>query len=162
MKTKTKHFKTSLIEVNEFKEIVEKFCSENRLSEYKVSGRKDVVFFSGDKYFVPILWDFSFEGIYSLHNSYGLISVEFSNVFDRVFNYLLCGIWILIFVFVFVNISLPDRALFLLTQVFWLIVVLLEIVSIFFRKKLLNSLCREIPGLTVSLKKKEYSKLLED
>ncbi|MDR3602045.1 MAG: hypothetical protein P4L49_16415 [Desulfosporosinus sp.] len=163
MKTKTKHYKTSPLEIDEFKEIVENFCRKNGLSKYNVSGRNDVLFFSGHKSFLPIIWDFSFEGIFSFHKSYGLISVEFANAFDRVFNFLLGIIWIVFFLIVFLNISLPNyRDMLLLTQAFWLIVIFLEFVSVFFQKKLVNSLCREIPGVTVSLKKKGFSKLLED
>ena len=67
MGTKTKYFKISPIQADEFKKKVENFCRENKLSECNVKGGKEgFVIFYGDKSFLPILWDFSFEGTFSM------------------------------------------------------------------------------------------------
>ena len=164
MGIKTKHFKISPIKADEFQMIVENFCRENKLSECNVKVRKEgFVFFYGNKSYLPLLWNFSLVGTFSLHNSYALISIDLSNGFDQFFNYLTSVIALFILLMVLTGISLPDyTAASPLMQLFWLIIILLESVSFFLQRRLLNSLCRKIPGSIVSLKKREFSKLLED
>jgi len=110
-----------------------------------------------------MLWNFSFEGTFSLHDSYALISIDLSNVFDKVFNYLTSGIALLILLIMSMGISLPDYSgVSPLMTVFWFIMIILESISFILQKRLFNSLCQEIPGSTISLKKKDFSKLIGD
>jgi len=54
MGTKTKYFKTSPIQADEFKKMVENFCRENKLSECNVIERKGgFVIFFGNKSYLP-------------------------------------------------------------------------------------------------------------
>jgi len=137
---------------------------ENKLSECNVLKRKEgFVIFFGNKSYLPILWDFSFEGTFSLHDSCALISIDLANVFDKVLNYLTSGIALLILLITLMGISLPDyRAVSSLMMVFWLIIILLELGSFILQKRLFSSFCKEIPGSTITLKQKEFSKLLGD
>lgn len=164
MENRIKYLKTSPIQANKFKVMVENFCLQNKLSECNVMKRKEgYVIFFGKKSYLPILWDFSFEGTFSLHDSYALISIDLSNVFYKFFNYLTIGMALLILLFTSMGISLPDyRAVSPLMMVFWFIIFLLELVSLFLQKRLFNSFCQEIPGSTITIKQKEFSKLLSD
>lgn len=160
MRTNTNYFKTPPIQADDFRKIVEGFCCENKLSECKVSVRKEVLFFSGIKTYFPVLWDFSFEGTFSSHDTYALISFEFSNVFDRVYNVLLFLIWVLILFLIALNMS---TAVWMQAYwAFWFIVTVLESRSFFLQKRLLNICIHKIPGTTKSIKKKEFNKILDD
>ncbi|AFM39880.1 hypothetical protein Desaci_0823 [Desulfosporosinus acidiphilus SJ4] len=162
METRTKYFKIPPVPLDQFEKILVDFGGENKLSDYKVSVRKDVIFFSGKKSYLPILWDFSFEGTFSFQNSFALISLEFSNVFDRIINYLSTFIGFLLLLYLYLdNGPLTYRIVSQLMVGFWLMVSILSIISFFLQKGILNDLFLRVPEKTKTISVKEFNKLLE-
>lgn len=152
---------TPPIQADEFKWIIDNFITEKALSHGKVSLRQEILSFSGNKSYLPIIWDFSFEGTFSVYNSYALITFNFYNVFDRFFNYILGIIWILAFFGMIFDLSILDyRTVSLLARTLWVIILFIGLISYYLQHRLLRSCLLKIPGKAITLKDKDFRKLL--